>query len=656
MNSLTLLRRFVVAVLCVAAIAGTLHAQEARPKIQVVYPREGQSLPPIDSQFVVGQALGAKSLKINGIDTRLYDSGAFLGWIPVRPGAFAIEVVAQNRAGESRFTRTIEIAKPPVETPLESLKVETDSRKPAEDVWLWPGDLLEVTCRTSPRAEVFFSLPGVAEQLPMVELSAQDRPVFRGNAFRDSTVADSSRLHGVYYGSYRVGAGERADSVRVIFTARNRVGLVARDSIGALFASDSVRFSSDSSFADLFSTDSSAGRVTILDDRFPNVAQIKDSVIVARVGPAQGYFWPFLPRGTRLEITGRKGPWYRMRAAPHQEIWVHDTSLTRLPAGFPALTGSVNFTRIDGFSDRSELRLFLTAQLPYRIDESLDPLELTISIYGATSDIDWIRYDFDDPLVQYADWRQPEPGVLQYTVRLNCDQLWGYDSYYEGSTLVVAIKKPPEEDDGLRGLSIVIDPGHSADDGSIGPTGLKEKTANLWIARKLRDLLVDRGAEVTLTREGSEDVSLYDRPRIARQAKAELFISVHNNALPDGVNPWRKHGASTYYYHPSSKALAECVQGSLLRKLEMPDFGLFRGNFAVMRPTQYPSILVECAFMIIPEHEAALKTAAFQEKVAEAIADGVKAFVEKSLPDRKYQEAKKARERLGPGDAGRNRR
>ena len=50
-----------------------------------------------------------------------------------------------------------------------------------------------------------------------------------------------------------------------------------------LFASDSVRYSSDSSFADLFTTDSSAGRVTILDDRFPSVVQVKDSAIVARV-------------------------------------------------------------------------------------------------------------------------------------------------------------------------------------------------------------------------------------------------------------------------------------------------------------------------------------------------------------------------------------
>jgi N-acetylmuramoyl-L-alanine amidase len=635
----------------VAAMAVYVSASAAQaPRITIVYPREGQALPPIDSEFVVGQALDAQSLKINGVDTRLYDSGAFLGWIPVRPGPFAIDVVAKNRAGESRLVRNVAIALPAAETPQESLRVETDFVLPSEDVWLWSGDLFEVTCRTSPRSEVFFSLPGVVERVPMTELPAQTQPIFRGNAFRNSPVADSTRLHGVYYGQYRIGPGERADSAPVVIFARNRVALYAHDTVHVPYATDSVRYSTDSLFADLFTTDTLPGRVTILDDRFTSVAQVKDSVVVARVGPQQGYFWPFIPRGTRLEITGRHGSWFRLRAAPYQEIWIHDTSLVRMPAGLPVRRGTVNYTRIDSFDDRSEVRLSLTEQLPYRISESLDPLELTITVYGATSDIDWIRYDFDDVLVQYADWRQPQPGVLEYTVRLNCDQLWGYDSYYDGTTLVVAVNKPPRAGgDGLHGMTIVIDPGHSADDGSVGPTGLKEKVANLWIARKLRESLERRGAQVTMTRDGFEDVPLYERPKIAGRAKADLFVSVHNNALPDGTNPWLKHGVSTYYHYPSSKALAECVQGSLLGSLDMPDFGLFRANFAVVRPTQYPSILVECAFMILPDHEAELKTPAFQERAGEAIAAGIEAFVKQSLPDRKYEEARKERERLVPG-------
>ena len=60
-----------------------------------------------------------------------------------------------------------------METPQDSLCIEEDYRRPAEDTWLWPGDLLEVYCRTSARSEVFFSIPGVAEMVPMNELPAQ---------------------------------------------------------------------------------------------------------------------------------------------------------------------------------------------------------------------------------------------------------------------------------------------------------------------------------------------------------------------------------------------------------------------------------------------------------------------------------------------------
>lgn len=613
-------------------------AASGPPDITIVYPHDKQQIRAVDSEFVVGQALGATRLWINGVETELFDSGAFLGWIPVQPGEFIIEAVARNIVGESKQNITINVAQPAVEVSADSLRFETDYRRPAADVWLMPGDLLEVKCRTSPRAEVFFSIPGIVDHVQMTELPPLEQARFVGNAFRYQSVPDSLRLHGVYYGSYRIGEGEIADSVRVIFHARNRVALYERDDKVA-FATDSVRYSIDSTFADLFSTDSSEGRVTILDDRFPYVARIKDSAIVSRVGPGLGYFWPFQPQGTVMEVTGRVGPWMRLRPARYQEIWAHDTSLIMLPHGLPVPKGTVNYTRIDGFEDHTEVRLRLTKQLPYQVSETLDPLTLKITVYGATSDIDWIRYDFDDHLVSYADWRQPQPEVLEYIVHLNCDQLWGYDSYYDGTELVLSIKKPPTTGRDLRGLRIVIDPGHSLDRGSVGPTGLAEKDANLWIAKKLEQSLTRHGAEVILTREGNTDLPLYDRPIVAKTENADLFISVHNNALPDGVNPWENHGISTYYYNPSSKRFAEYVQESMLNRLGMPNFGLYRGNFAVIRPTQYPAILVECAFMIIPEDEAALKQPDFQQQIADAITMGVLNFAESTLPDHKYLEA-----------------
>jgi len=65
----------------------------------------------------------------------------------------------------------------------------------------------------------------------------------------------------------------------------------------------------------------------------------------------------------------------------------------------------------------------------------------------------------------------------------------------------------------------------------------------------------------------------------------------------------------------------------MLKATGLPDHGLYHGNLAVNRPTQYPAVLVECAFMIIPQQEAMLKTDKFRKKVAKAITKGIKNFL-----------------------------
>ncbi|MBD3168492.1 MAG: N-acetylmuramoyl-L-alanine amidase, partial [candidate division Zixibacteria bacterium] len=162
---------------------------------------------------------------------------------------------------------------------------------------------------------------------------------------------------------------------------------------------------------------------------------------------------------------------------------------------------------------------------------------------------------------------------------------------------------------------------------AVGPTGLLEKDINLWISHKLRKILEKNGAEVIQTRYGHEPVDIYERPQIAERFNADVLISVHNNALPDGVNPFENNGVSSYYYHPQSKPLADAIQQRLIEKTGLPDFGVYYGNLALTRPTEFISVLVECAFMMMPEQEAMLKDWDFQEKCAEAIYLGICEFL-----------------------------
>jgi N-acetylmuramoyl-L-alanine amidase len=268
----------------------------------------------------------------------------------------------------------------------------------------------------------------------------------------------------------------------------------------------------------------------------------------------------------------------------------------------------------------------LKGKHPFRVIED-DKRTIRVQLFGVLSDTDWIRYDFDDPIIDIATWSQPEPGLYEFCIRLNTD-IWGYDSYYSGDTFYFKLNKAPVDTWRLRDKRIVIDPGHSHDPGAIGATGMTEAEANLGIALVLEKMLRSAGAEVIMTRDDNSHVELYGRPAIAKLNDADLFVSIHNNALPDGVNPFENHGVSAYYYHPHSIELARAIQGEMIEATDMPSHGLYYGNLAVNRPTQYPAVLVECAFMMIPEQEAALKTYRFRKKVAGAIMRGIERFLE----------------------------
>jgi N-acetylmuramoyl-L-alanine amidase len=121
---------------------------------------------------------------------------------------------------------------------------------------------------------------------------------------------------------------------------------------------------------------------------------------------------------------------------------------------------------------------------------------------------------------------------------------------------------------------------------------------------------------------------LYDRPAIARAAEVDIFVSIHNNALPDGINPFINNGTSSYYYHPHSRRLARTLHPRLVRAARLSDYGQYHANFAVLRPTQYPSVLLECAFMMIPEQEEDLRDPGYQRRIAKAIAEGLEDYIE----------------------------
>lgn len=175
-----------------------------------------------------------------------------------------------------------------------------------------------------------------------------------------------------------------------------------------------------------------------------------------------------------------------------------------------------------------------------------------------------------------------------------------------------------------RGHIVAIDPGHGGrDPGAIGPTGMREADVNLDVALQVRDLLTRDGVRVVLIRETDATVELLDRPRIAREAAATIFVSIHANAHGRAT----VNGSETFFLTPQSLALAQMIQDELSVVLGIPSRGIKTANFLVLRDTGVPSVLVETAFISNPDGEAQLKDLNFRQRLAQAIHRGISRFL-----------------------------
>jgi N-acetylmuramoyl-L-alanine amidase len=282
-------------------------------------------------------------------------------------------------------------------------------------------------------------------------------------------------------------------------------------------------------------------------------------------------------------------------------------------------------------ADRVTLRIPLSARIPFQIAE--EESSLALRLYGAVGDVDWMRYGPADSLVQRLGWAQSGTDDVTLSAELACP-LWGYRSRWEGDDLLLEIRRPPPLDRGapLRGRLIVVDPGHPPA-GATGPTGLREAEANLGVSLELRRLLEAAGAKVLMTRTADSAVDLWPRVKLADTSNADLLVSIHNNALPDGVNPFINTGTSVYYNHVPSIALARAVQQALVRRLGIRDLGLGRGDLALVRGTWMPSVLTEGLFIMLPDQEYALRTPEGRRLYATAVFEGIRQFLRDRAPE-----------------------
>lgn len=173
-------------------------------------------------------------------------------------------------------------------------------------------------------------------------------------------------------------------------------------------------------------------------------------------------------------------------------------------------------------------------------------------------------------------------------------------------------------------MIIIVDPGHGGDDpGAVG-NGLLEKDLNLSLANALVVTLEMLGHKPLLTRQDDTTWSLHERIAAANAVEgASCFISLHHDANDKPT----AHGATVFYHinKPSDGDLAFAIHENMQEVFDrgMKDRGIGAANYAVLRETNIPAVLIEGGFVTNAEDAAKIQTEAYQFGLAQCIAVGI---------------------------------
>ena len=224
-----------------------------------------------------------------------------------------------------------------------------------------------------------------------------------------------------------------------------------------------------------------------------------------------------------------------------------------------------------------------------------------------------------------------------------------YVARLDVQTTLQPIFFPPRNRPGVKIKTVCLDPGHGGKDPGNRVGSNQEKNYTLLLAQEVRQQLVRAGLKVIFTRSTDAFVDLAARPEMARRHSADLFVSLHFNsadAARDSVQ-----GAEIYCLTPAGASstnargegggagsfpgnrcnekniyLAYQVQKAVTRSLGVEDRGVRRARFAVLRDAVMPATLIEAGFMSHPVEGRKIFTAAYRQKMARAIVEGLLAY------------------------------
>ncbi len=583
------------------------------PLLHVAYPPEQQISYYADSLFVFGttQSYSQVNVTVNGepVDMLNRKTGNFLTMVDIPRGEeFTILVEASDGLETTTVERSVIFPKALESMPEEPLELHATHLIPGQDQVLNPGDTLRIVARGSPGATAHYQL-GDGSYIKMTELEYPNGPQGKG---------------GIYTATYTVSeydapASGLSDTMTItVYLSRNeeQVSLEFPGTV-AFFSNTPYKIIEVKPQPEL----KFGGWFRI----------IRDDYYQLYAGTRGGTGYPdnvaaYLTEGTHFEAVGVSGDYYRVKLEENELYLLHKEAVREIE-NKDFLEPFLSDIKIKETAEEVSLHLVSDERFPFLIDSGTDQLE--IKLYGVRKDKDLTIPEMPSSVKDLS--LEPlagEPNALILTVELDY-HITGFDPSWEDTNLAINMNKPPKikKENPLDNKTIVIDPGHGGDDsGAPGPGDLHEKDVVLEMSLYLRELLLEEGADVIMTRTEDLNVDLYERPKAKYLSDADFFISVHANAHASGANAVDLHGIMILYNYDHNEDLADIMLETVADEMGLPAMSTWKRNIAVTRYTNFPCVLVEAGYMMHPEDNWHILHPRGQKEFARAMKEGIKEY------------------------------
>ena len=547
-------------------------------------PVKNQNTVTASKQYIAGITCKPCTVTMNDAEVKVWPTGAFAVELKLQLGDTSFLLQAVNEKGAKQTQRIFyKYQLPENEKSLTKNTVAYWRIEPQGDLLVKPGDKLKMTAK---------ALPGAVVQLE------------NGTKFTELPVKASAGVKGIYQPAY---LGKPNDE---LFTAKpSKLKLMVWAD-----GNDPVEAVSRSSFA------------TMPENGLLLQTKGKIPYILLGLGDDRlgGTKMGYVDSLVKLKAVSKVGDKYCVQLSKNRQAYIEEEHVNVLPQNYtPAsLTGNM---RVWGDSSYDYVSLALTDRLAYQTFQQINPSTITVDVFGATSNTNWITQMNSSNEIANVTYNQLDEDIFRINIQLKNKQHWGHRIYYNGNTLVIKVKRQPKSLL-LKDLVIAVDAGHGGTNkGAFGLTGVAEKDMTLAISKELQLALEAEGATVLTTRLKDTTYDNHDRYTYYQEKNPDLLLSIHLNSSADPVTT---SGVSTYYKHIGYRPLTQTVLQRMLN-MGLKEYGnVGNFNFLLNGFTEFPNVLVETLFISHPEDEMNVLTPAYRKQLADAIVEGIKDWLE----------------------------